>query len=84
MIETQKSIKTLIVTQLNCRGLNKNKIEILNILEKTQADIACLNETKLGKKNHPKLEGYTLACNTKHKPLRICNIYQTPIKLRTY
>ena len=34
MIEKQKSQKTVIVTQLNCRGVNKNKIEILNILEK--------------------------------------------------
>ena len=66
MIEKQKSQKTLIVTPLNCRGLNKNKIEILNILEKTQADIVCLNETNLGKKNHPNLEGYTLAIYTKH------------------
>ena len=40
MVEKQKSLKTLTVTQLNCRGLNKNKIQILNILEKTQADIA--------------------------------------------
>ena len=69
MIEKQNSIKTLIVMQLNCRGLNKNKIEILNTLERTQADIACLNETNLGKKNHPKLEGYTLAGNTKHSRL---------------
>ena len=70
MIEKkQKSQKTLIVTQLNCRGLSKNKIEMLNILEKAQADTACLNETNLGKKNHPKLEGYTLAGNTKHSRL---------------
>ena len=69
MTEKQKLQKTLTVTQLNCRGLNKNKIEILNILEKTQADIACLNETLLGKKNHPKLEGYTLAGNTKDSRL---------------
>ena len=56
MIEKWKFQKTLIVTQLICRGLNKNKIELLDILEKTQADIACLNETKLGKKNYPNLE----------------------------
>ena len=55
--------------QLNFRGLNKNKIEILNIEEKTQADIACRNETNLCKKNHPKLEGYNLAGNTKHSRL---------------
>ena len=34
MIENQKLQKTLIVTQLTCRGLNKNKIEILSILKK--------------------------------------------------
>ena len=73
MIEEPKSIKTLIVRQLNCRGLNKSQIEILNILEKTQADIACQNETNLGKKNHPKLEGYTLAGNTKHSRLGSAN-----------
>ena len=49
-----KNTKKITKTQLNCRGLNKNKIEILSILEKTQDDIACLNETNLGKKNHPK------------------------------
>ena len=38
-------------------------------MEKTQDDIACLNETNLGKKNHPKLEGYTPAGNTKHSRL---------------
>ena len=69
MIEKQKSQKTLRVTQLNCHGLNKNKIEILNKLEKTQADITCLNKINLGKKNHPKLEGYTSAGNTKHSRL---------------
>ena len=69
MIEKQKSQKTHIVAQLNCRGLNRNKIEILNILEKTQADIACLNETNLRKKSHPKLEGFTLAGNTSHSRL---------------
>ena len=37
-------------------------------MEKTQADIACLNETNLGKKNQ-RLEGYTLAGNTKHSRL---------------
>ena len=36
MIENQKLQKTLIVTQLNCRRLNKYKIEILNILEKSK------------------------------------------------
>ena len=69
MFEKQNLQKTLIVTQLNCRGLNKNKIEILDILEKTQADIACLNETKIGKKNHPNLEGYNLAGNNEHSRL---------------
>ena len=69
MIENQKLQKTLTFTKLNCRGLNKNKIEILNILEKTQADIACLNEAHLGKKNHPNFEGYTLAGNTKQRRL---------------
>ena len=69
MIEKQKSQKTLIVTQLNCRGLNKNKVEILNNLEKTQAEIACLNETHLGKKKQTKLEGYNLAGNTKDSRL---------------
>ena len=38
-------------------------------MEKTRADIACLNETNLGQKNHPKLEGYILAGNTKHSRL---------------
>ena len=66
MIEKQKLQKTLIFTQLNCRGLNKNNKEIISILEKTQADNTCLNKTNLGKKNHPKLEGYTLAGNTKN------------------
>ena len=60
MIEKQKLHKTVIVTQLNCRGLNQNKIEILDILAKTLADIACLNETNLGRKSHPNLVGYTL------------------------
>ena len=69
MIEKQKLQKTLILTQLNCRRLNKNKIEILNILVETQADIACLNKTLLGKKNQPNLEGYTLAGNIKHSGL---------------
>ena len=73
MIEEQKSINTLIVTQLNCRGVKKSQIEILNILEKTQADIACQNETNLGNKNQTKLEGYTLAENTKHSRLGSAN-----------
>ena len=97
MIEKQKSQKkTLLVTQLNCRGLNKNKIELLNILENTQADIGCLNETKLGKKNQPTLEGYTLAGYTLEskitqecitiKVLGLCvtNIYVSPhLEIRT-
>ena len=41
----------------------------MDILEKTQADIACLNETKIGKKNHTNLEGYNLAGNTEHSCL---------------
>ena len=31
--------------------------------------IACLNKTNIGKKNHPNLEGYTLAGNTKNNRL---------------
>ena len=63
MIEKQNLQKTLLVTQLNCRGLNKNKIEILSILEKPKP-------TKLARTNHPSVEGYNLAGNTKNSRLR--------------
>ena len=53
--------KTVIVTHLNCCRVNKNKIQILDILGKTQADIDCVYETNFGKKNHPIFEGYTVA-----------------------
>ena len=38
-------------------------------MEKTQADLACLNKTHLGRKEQPKLEGYNLAGNTKDSRL---------------
>ena len=38
-------------------------------MEKTQTDIACLNETHLDNKKHPKLEGCNLAGNTKDSRL---------------
>ena len=69
MIEKQKLLKRVIVTELNCGGLNKNEIEILDILEKTQVDIACLNKTSLDEKNFPNSEIYILAENTKHSRL---------------
>ena len=87
-MENIKLQTKLIVTQLNCRGLNKYNIEILNIL-KNPSRQAFLNETNLGKKNKPKLEGYTLAGNTKHSRLGSViyikgRLYYELIETKTY